>query len=159
MIIRSIFVVCLLFTLNKPAFSETDKYISTKVYVPDNQLAKVFEVSEGEIYVVRGNIKRMENFVELWARIILRNHDQTTLDMWNNENLVVNSNVDYAHIKMHFYCNKSEASFPAVYLFNKWSELVDSKVVLIDETFSTKDKPVIRRIKELACSGNFKKYE
>lgn len=153
MIIRSIFACCLLLSLNTPAFSETDKYISTKAYVPENRLEKLLEVPEGDVYVVRGNVRSMDNFVELWARITLRNNDQETLDMWNNENVIVNSMTGFAHLKLHFYCKTNEAAIPAVYIFNKWSEMIDSKVVMIDEPFTTKNKPVLHHLKELACNG------
>jgi hypothetical protein len=158
-IVRSIVVGCLLLTLSTPALSETDKYIGSKIYVPDNRLEKIFEVPEGEVFIVRGNTRRMDNFVELWARVVLRNHDQETIDMWNNEKVAVNFDVDYAHFKMHFYCNNNQAAIPAAYLFNRWSELIDSKVVLIDEPFSTENKPVTKHIKNLACSGRLDSFD
>lgn len=155
MIYKAFFALCFTFILCAPAFAETDKNNGPNIYVPDYRLEKISQDPSGDIYAVRGGFRRMGNFVELWARIIPRDHEEKTLDIWNSEKIAVDSNTAYAHVKLHFYCSSSEVAIPAVYMFDKWSQLIDSRVVMMDEPFSTTNKPIVKRIKELACNSKF----
>lgn len=153
MICRKILTLCFTIFFCAPAFAETDSNHGPKIYVPDYQLEKIYQNPAGDIYALRRSLRRMENFVELWARIIPRDHEEKTLDLWKSEMIPVDSNTAYAQVKLHFYCNSSEAAIPATYLFDKWSQLIDSQVVMLEKPFSTKDKPIIKRIKDMACNG------
>lgn len=135
------------------ASAVTTKYDGPNVYVPDYRLEKIYQVPDFDVYAVRGSLKRMENFVELWARIIPRNNQQKTLDLLSREKVVIDAKTGYAHLKLHFYCSSNETAIPATYLFDQCDQLVDSIVMMMDEPFSTDDKPILKHIKKMACSG------
>lgn len=153
MILKNICALYLALIFCTPAFAETEKNHGSNIYVPDYRLEKIYQVPEGDIYTVRGGLKRMDDFVELWTRIIPRDNDPKTLDIWKSEKVAVNYKTAYAQVKLHFYCSASEAAIPAAYMFDEWSQLIDSKVDMMDEPFSIKDKPIINQIKKLACNG------
>lgn len=157
MICKSFLALCFTFALCAPVFADTDQNHGSNIYVPDYRLEKIYQVPAGDIYAVRGGFRRLDNFVELWARIIPRDHEQKTLDFWKNELIPVDNKTAYAHVKLHFYCRSSEVAIPALYLFDEWSQLINSRVVMMDEPLSTKGKPVLKQIKELACSGKIDK--
>lgn len=136
-----------------PALAETDLNNGPNIYVPDYRLEKIYKVPAGDIYAVRGSLRRLDNFVELWTRVIPRNSQKKTLDVWEREKIALTSSTAYAQLNFHFYCNGSEAAIPATYLFDQESQLISSRVVMLDEPFSTDDKPIIKHIKKLACGG------
>lgn len=153
MISKKILALFLTLISGTPVFADTEKYNGPNIYVPDYRLEKIYQFPECDIYAVRGSLKRMDNFVELWARIIPRNNEQKTLDLWNREKIAIDANIAYAHLNLHFYCASSEAAIPATYLFDRYDQLVNSLVVMMDERFSTADKPILKQIKKLACGG------
>lgn len=135
------------------ASAVTTRYDGPNVYVPDYRLEKIYQVSDSDIYAVRGSLKRMDNFVELWVRIIPRNNQQKTLDLWNREKIAIDAKTGFVHLNLHFYCASNKAAIPATYLFDQYDQLVDSIVMMMDEPFSIDDKPILKHIKKMACSG------
>ncbi len=136
-----------------PALAETDLNNGPNIYVPDYRLEKIYQVPAGDIYAVRGSLRRLGNFVDLWTRVIPRNSQKKTLDVWDIEKIALTPNTAYAQLNIHFYCGGSETAIPATYLFDQESQLISSRVMLLDEPFSTDDKPILKHIKKLACSG------
>lgn len=153
MIRRKLMTLFITLLLCVPAFAETSDNNGPRIYVPDYQLEKIYQAPAGDVYAVRDSLKRMDGFVELWARVIPKDHSEKTLFIWNNEKIAVTANTSYSHLKLHFYCREDKAAIPAMYLFDDESRLIYSLVVLMDDPFPTKDKPVINQLKNLACSG------
>ncbi len=153
MIRRSIVALFITLILCVQAFAETSTDNGQYVYVPDYQLEKIYQTPAGDIFAVRDSLKRVDGFVELWARIIPKDLSEKTLTFWNREKVAITSNTSYSHLKLHFYCQESKASIPATYQFDDESQLIYSLVVMMDDPFSTKDKPVTSQLNKLACSG------
>lgn len=151
---RSIIALLLMIALSAPAFADTAMNNGPNIYVPDYRLQKIHQDSAGEIHGVRGSLRRMGDFIELWARVVPRDNSQKTLDIWNREKIAVTADTAYAQIKLHLYCSSDMAAIPAAYMLDGYSQIISSSVVMMDDVFSTRDKPLLSHLKKLACSGS-----
>jgi len=153
MICKKISSFLLSLFLCSPAFAETIIDNGPNIYVPDYRMEKILQTPAGELYAVRDSLKRIDGFVELWARVVPKDQSEKTQHFWNSEKIALTANTAYSHLKIHFYCRDNTAAIPAVYLFDDESQLIYSLVVLMDEPYPTKNKPVTHQLKGLACSG------
>lgn len=153
MISRKIMVLFFTMVLHATAFAETSTDNGPNVYVPDYQLEKIYQAPAGDIYAVRGSLKRIDGFVELWARVIPKDQSDKTLSFWNREKVAVTANTSYAHLKLHYYCKENKAAIPATYLFDDENQLIYSLVVMMDDPLSINGKPATTQLNKLACSG------
>lgn len=153
MICKKITFLLMILFLCSPAFAETSIDNGPEIYVPDYRLEKILQKPAGDLFAVRGSLKRIDGFVELWARVVPKDQSEKTQQFWNSEKIALTANTAYSHFKIHFYCRDNTAAIPAVYLFDDESQVIYSLVVLMDEPYPTKDKPLTHQLKGLACSG------
>lgn len=150
----SIITVLLMIVLCAPAFADTAMNNGPNIYVPDYRMQKIYQDSTGEIYAVRGSLRRMGDFIEFWARVIPKDKSQKILDSWNREKIAINTDTAYAQIKLHLYCSSGMAAIPAAYMLDNYSQIISSNVVMMDDLFTISDKPVLSQLRKLACGGS-----
>lgn len=153
MICNKITLFLLSLVLCSPVFAETTIDNGPEIYVPDYRLERILQNPAGDLYAVRGSLKRIDGFVELWARVVPKDQSEKTQQFWNSEKIALTANTAYSHFKIHFYCRNNTAAIPAIYLFDDESELLYSLVVLMDEPYPTTNKPLTHQLKGLACGG------
>ena len=151
---RGIIALLLVAAMCVPAFADTIVNNGPNIYVPDYRMQKIHQDPAGDIYGVRGSLRRMGDFIEIWARVVPKDNSQKTLDSWNRENIAITPDTAYAQIKLHIYCGSGTAAIPAAYMLDSYSQIIASKVVMMDDVFSIRDKPVLSALKKLACSGS-----
>ena len=150
---RSIIALLLTIALCAPALADTTANNGPNIYVPDYRMQKIYQDRIGEIYGVRGSLRRMGDFIELWARVIPKNSSQEVLDSWNREKIAITADTAYAQVKLHLYCSSNMAAIPAAYMLDNYSQIIASSVVMMDDAFALGDKPVLSQLEKLACSG------
>lgn len=148
-----IIALLLAVALSVPAFADTEVNNGPNIYVPDYRLQKIYQTGSGDIYAVRGSLRRMGDFIELWARVVPKDRNQETLDAWNREKIALTADTAYAQIKLHLYCKSGMAAIPAAYMLDSYSQIISSSVVMMDDVFTVADKPVLGQLKKLSCSG------
>jgi hypothetical protein len=153
MICKKITFFLISLVLCAPAFAETSIDNGPDIYVPDYRLERILQTASGDLYAVRDSLKRIDGFVEFWARVVPKDQSEKTQQFWNSEKITLTANTAYSHFKIHFYCRDNTAAIPAVYLFDDESQPIYSLVVLMDDPYMTNDKPLTRQLKGLACSG------